>query len=183
MPEDYRVIHTRGVTENDAFGQWEAELNQAGHAVIHDKIVVIDPFSDNCVVVTGSHNLGYKASYNNDENLAIIRGHRALAEAYAAHCLDVYDHYAWRYWLAQDSDKAWHFLAGDDSWQDGYFAADNQVKSAELRFWLGATPAAEALPTPDGGATTRNRPAMQAATGGVTPAVGPHAVSHRRAKR
>ena len=54
LPEDYRVIHTRGVTKGDAFGQWEAELNQAGHAVIHDKIVVIDPFSDTCVVLPGA---------------------------------------------------------------------------------------------------------------------------------
>ena len=183
LPEDYRVIHTRGVTATDAFGQWEAELNQAGHAVIHDKIVVIDPFSDNCVVVTGSHNLGYKASYNNDENMAIIRGHRALAEAYAAHCLDVYDHYAWRYWLSKSKDKAWHFLASDDTWQDGYFSPDNQVKSAELGFWLSATPAAEALPAPAGDATTRARPAIQAATGGVTPAVGPHALAHKRRRR
>jgi len=180
LPEDYRVIHTRGVTAADAFGQWEQELNQAGHAVIHDKIVVIDPFADNCVVVTGSHNLGYKASYNNDENMAIIRGHRAIAEAYAAHCLDVYDHYAWRYWLQQSTDKAWHFLASDDSWQDSYFAADNQVKSAELAFWLAANPAADALPTPDPDASTRRQPAMQAATGGVAPAVGPH--SHGRPK-
>ncbi|HVT52344.1 MAG TPA: hypothetical protein VHE77_12285, partial [Dongiaceae bacterium] len=28
LPEDYRVIHTRGVTKADAFGQWAAELNQ-----------------------------------------------------------------------------------------------------------------------------------------------------------
>ena len=83
LPEDYRVIHTRGVTKGDAFGQWSAELNQAGHAVIHDKIVVIDPFSDSCIVVMGSHNDGYRASYNNDENLNIIKGHRAVAEAYA----------------------------------------------------------------------------------------------------
>ncbi|RFB76311.1 phospholipase D-like domain-containing protein [Methylovirgula sp. 4M-Z18] len=183
LPEDYRVIHTRGVTAQDAFGQWEAELNQAGHAVIHDKIVVIDPFADNCVVVTGSHNLGFKASYNNDENLAIIRGHRALAEAYAAHCLDVYDHYAWRYWLAQNGAKAWHFLSADDTWQDAYFSPDNQVKSAELSFWLAATPSADALPTPDGGATTRERPAMQAATGGLTPAVGQHALSRKHASQ
>ena len=99
LPEDYRVIRAQGITANDAFGQWEKELNQAGHAIIHDKIVVVDPFSDNCVVVTGSHNFGYAASYNNDENMAIIHDHRAIAEAYAAHCLDVYDHYAWRYWL------------------------------------------------------------------------------------
>jgi phosphatidylserine/phosphatidylglycerophosphate/cardiolipin synthase-like enzyme len=183
LPEDFRVIHTQGVDKTDAFGQWEAELNQAGHAVIHDKIVVIDPFSDNCVVVTGSHNLGYTASYNNDENMAIIRTHRAIAEAYAAHCLDVYDHYAWRYWLAENKDAAWHFLARDETWQDEYFSGDNQVKSAELGFWLGATVAADALPSPDGGATTRLRPAIQGATGGVTPAVGPHALAPHKPAR
>jgi phosphatidylserine/phosphatidylglycerophosphate/cardiolipin synthase-like enzyme len=179
LPEDYRVIHAQGINENDAFGQWEHELNQAGHAVIHDKIVVVDPFSDNCVVITGSHNLGYAASYNNDENLAIIRNHRAVAEAYAAHCLDVYDHYAWRYWLSTEKEKAWHFLAANDTWQDSYFSADNQVKSAELGFWLGAIPAADSLPTPNDDGSTRSRPAVQVQTGGVAPAIGPHSVSHR----
>jgi phosphatidylserine/phosphatidylglycerophosphate/cardiolipin synthase-like enzyme len=177
LPEDFRVIHTRGVTEGDAFGQWEKELNQAGHAVIHDKIIVVDPFSDHCVVVTGSHNLGYKASYDNDENLAIIRDHRAVAEAYAAHCLDVYDHYAWRYWLNQDKDKAWHFLAADDTWQDSYFSPDNQVKSAELGFWLAATPASDSLPTPNVDASMRARPALQAQTRGLSPATGPHSAA------
>ena len=177
VPEDYRVIHARGVTKSDAFGQWEAELNQAGHAVIHDKIVVVDPFSDTCVVITGSHNLGYRASYNNDENMAIIRNHRAVAEAYAAHCLDVYDHYAWRYWLSTENEKAWHFLSTDDSWQDSYFTADNQVKSAELNFWLAASPSTEALPTPNVEASTRARPALQAQTGGLSPAVGPHSAA------
>src|SRR5271157_3524134 len=177
LPEDYRVIRAQGVSKDDAFGQWEAELNQAGHAVIHDKIVVVDPFSDNCVVITGSHNLGYAASYNNDENMAIIHDHRAIAEAYAAHCLDVYDHYAWRYWLTTEQDKAWHFLASDDTWQDEYFSADNQVKSAELGFWLGATPAADALATPNDTASARARPALQAETGGITPAIGAHSVA------
>ena len=27
----------------------------------------------------------------------VVRGHRALAEAYATHVLDIYDHFAWRY--------------------------------------------------------------------------------------
>jgi phosphatidylserine/phosphatidylglycerophosphate/cardiolipin synthase-like enzyme len=178
LPEDYRVISARGVNKNDAFGQWEVELNQAGHAVIHDKIVVVDPFSDTCVVITGSHNLGYRASYNNDENLAIIRNHRAVAEAYASHCLDVYDHYAWRYYLNTEGDKAWHFLAADDHWQDSYFSADNQVKSAELNFWLGATPSVAALPTPNDDGSTRTRPALQAQTGGLSPANGPHSAAH-----
>lgn len=175
LPEDFRVIHTRGVTKGDAFGQWTQELNQAGHAVIHDKIVVIDPFSDNCVVAMGSHNDGYKASYNNDENLNLIKGHRSVAEAYAAHCLDIYDHYAWRYWLESKKGKAWHFLQADDSWQDAYFATDNSVKSSELAFWLSAVPKADALPTMQATGSTRARPALQQQTGGLSPAVGPHA--------
>jgi phosphatidylserine/phosphatidylglycerophosphate/cardiolipin synthase-like enzyme len=182
-PEDFRVIHAQGVKKGDAFGQWQAELNQAGHAVIHDKIVVIDPFTDNCVVVTGSHNLGFKASYDNDENMAIIRNHRAVAEAYAAHCLDVYDHYAWRYWLDKDKDKAWHFLAADDSWQDEYYSPDNHVKSAELSFWLGATPASESLPTPNTDASTRARPALQAQTAGLSPSIGPHSADRKTSKK
>jgi phosphatidylserine/phosphatidylglycerophosphate/cardiolipin synthase-like enzyme len=52
------------------FAQWEAEIYKIGHAVIHDKILVIDPFTDDSVVVTGSHNLGFKASYSNDRKHA-----------------------------------------------------------------------------------------------------------------
>jgi phosphatidylserine/phosphatidylglycerophosphate/cardiolipin synthase-like enzyme len=87
------------------FAKWEAELYKIGHAVIHDKILVIDPFTDDSVVITGSHNLGFKASYSNDENLVIVRGNRAVAEAYAAHVLDVYEHYRWR-WRLQEPIRA-----------------------------------------------------------------------------
>ncbi|TIT83032.1 MAG: hypothetical protein E5W56_03680, partial [Mesorhizobium sp.] len=60
-------------------------------------IIVIDPLDAKaCTVITGSHNFGYKASYQNDENLLIIRGNQPLAIAYAVHVLDVYDHYLMR---------------------------------------------------------------------------------------
>jgi len=35
--------------------------------------VVIGPLPPDCVVLTGSHDLGYRASYTNDENLLFIR--------------------------------------------------------------------------------------------------------------
>ncbi|MBV9510084.1 MAG: hypothetical protein JO303_07375 [Caulobacteraceae bacterium] len=146
VPEDYRVISAMGV--RDPVGVWEKELNSAGFAVTHSKLVVIDPFSDACVVITGSHNLGYQASYNNDENMAIIKGHRPLAEAYAANALDIYDHYAWRWWLSQNPDQAWTSLKADDGWQASYFDADGRPTSAELSFWLESTSAADALPSP-----------------------------------
>ncbi len=149
---DYRAIPAGAVTAKDAPGGWEAELAKYGFAIIHSKIVVIDPFSDDCVVVTGSHNLGYRASHNNDENMVIIHGHRALAEAYACNVLDVYDHYAWRFLLQQHPNEFGKPLEGDDKWQERYITGPT-VKSAEMRFWLAAgghatPPAASAPPQP-----------------------------------
>jgi len=134
-----QVIPAEGV--NDAFGVWEKELAKAGHAVIHDKIVVIDPFDpDRCTVVVGSHNLGNKASSTNDENFVIIEGNVSLACAYAVHVLDVYDHYRWRYLLAQHGTQdSWQGLHEDDSWQGAYFSPSGEPSNAELAFWLGAS--------------------------------------------
>jgi phosphatidylserine/phosphatidylglycerophosphate/cardiolipin synthase-like enzyme len=145
---DFRVIPATAVNQHDAFGAWEAELNKAGFAIIHDKIVVIDPFSENCVVVTGSHNLGYRASHNNDENMVVVHGHRALAEAYACHVLDVYDHYAWRWWLGKNPQQFGKPLDDTDAWQDRYIK-DGQVTSSELKFWLSADVGLQAHTTRD----------------------------------
>ncbi len=126
---------------DDTFGMWEKELLNAGHAVIHDKIVVIDPFDPkNCTVVVGSHNLGYKASFTNDENFLVIRGNQSLARAYTVHVLDVYDHYRWRYLLAQYGTKdSWQGLQPNDHWQNRYFPALGEKPDAELAFWLSAS--------------------------------------------
>lgn len=134
-PGTRNVLMIRAAAIKDLVGDFDKELLTAGHAIIHDKIVVIDPMSEeDCVVITGSHNLGFKASYANDENLLIIRGNRKLALAYAVHVLDVYDHYKFRAVLEQQAREA--FLAGKPrpkrptnkgfldttaDWQDPYF--------------------------------------------------------------
>ena len=83
--------------------QFDEKLT-VGRAIIHDKILVLDPTDPvNCTVAFGSHNMGYKAAYSNDENLVIVRGHRPLALAYAAHVLDVFDHYRFRAAEAESS--------------------------------------------------------------------------------
>lgn len=123
----------------DDFSFWMAELLKSSpmaHAIIHDKVMVIDAFTDNCVVITGSHNLGYRASYNNDENLLIIRGDKELATSYATHILDVYDHYRWRYFLSKNSGG--HKFTGlntKPSWQAPYFN-ETRGESIDKRFWL-----------------------------------------------
>jgi len=147
---------------NDQFGYWKKELlksSPAAHAIIHDKIVVIDPLSDtDCVVVMGSHNQGYKASYANDENLVIFRGNGPLARAYATHVMDVYDHYRWRYKIQTEKTHAWTGLQTTPDWQNTYFDKTSDAYR-ELCFWVGtpapavaAPPAAKTPPAPTTGA-------------------------------
>jgi phosphatidylserine/phosphatidylglycerophosphate/cardiolipin synthase-like enzyme len=126
------MVRAAAIGAFDLIGNWEQEMLKYGQAIIHDKIVVIDPLSDNCVVITGSHNLGYKASYANDENLLIIKGNKALATSYMVHILDVQDHYKFRAILEQQAlDRAMGkggpkppvgkgILQTDGSWQDKY---------------------------------------------------------------
>jgi phosphatidylserine/phosphatidylglycerophosphate/cardiolipin synthase-like enzyme len=79
----------------DQFGEWEKELLRAGIVNIHSKVIVLDPFGEHPVVVTGSHNLGFKAWSKNDDNLIIIEGNGALAAAYAINIVAIFQTYRW----------------------------------------------------------------------------------------
>lgn len=127
-------IDDRAIFED--FGMEQLTAKGTVGAIIHDKIMVIDPLSSNCAVILGSHNLGFKASYSNDENMVIVTGNRDLAEAYAVHILDVVDHYRFRAIQSQrqaEGKKGWSgFLQGDDRWQDGYV---EHRKGAVMRYF------------------------------------------------
>ncbi|HTG14005.1 MAG TPA: phospholipase D-like domain-containing protein, partial [Blastocatellia bacterium] len=141
VKQDPRVIGAEAFDGKIIPEGWQKEILNAGFAIIHDKILVIDPFSDNCVVITGSHNLGHKASFNNDENLVIIEGNKKLAVAYATHVLDVYDHFAWRYMVKRlGGEKAANqsLKSAPDDWLDQYFDANGEIKTAQLKFWMQA---------------------------------------------
>jgi phosphatidylserine/phosphatidylglycerophosphate/cardiolipin synthase-like enzyme len=139
IKQDPRVFAAEALGDNVPEG-WSKEILKAGFAIIHDKIVVIDPFSEDCVVATGSHNLGHKASFNNDENLTIIAGDKKLACAYATHVLDVYDHFAWRYLVNRLGEKADQSLKGKpEEWLGQYYDAAGHIKTAQLKFWMQAT--------------------------------------------
>ena len=101
-----QVAMVRAAAVRIPFGNLRPELLTAGHAIIHDKIIVIDPLDEkNCTLITGSHNLGYEASYCNDENFLIIQGNRDLAVSYAVHVLDFYEHYLMRARLEENIRK------------------------------------------------------------------------------
>ena len=55
----------------------------AEHQSAHNKVMVIDNDSADATVITGSYNFTNAAQYKNAENLLIIRGDKALTDAYA----------------------------------------------------------------------------------------------------
>ncbi|HEY6232320.1 MAG TPA: phospholipase D-like domain-containing protein [Pyrinomonadaceae bacterium] len=105
-------------------------LGGIGHAIIHSKVVVIDPFSADPVVITGSHNFSASASSKNDENFIIIKGDHELAEAYAVNIYGAYAHYRWRAFLSQ-TKKPFNGLDDNDKWLAPRLAAARR----DLRFW------------------------------------------------
>ena len=143
------------------FGHWKQELSKLspGGVNVHSKVIAIDPFGENPVVMTGSHNLGHAASEHNDDNLVIIRGSNALAASYAVNINGIYTHYRWRYMrqkaeqkpatasgrrFARTSDagkKSFSGLRDDDTWQEGQLEGS---RLRELQFWLGERVAAPA---------------------------------------
>ncbi len=140
-----------GVGEGDRPSWAETEFSvseiKGAHlmAIVHSKTIVIDPFSENCAVITGSHNFSDSASAKNDENLVIIRGNSRLARAYALHINGVYDHYSWRAFLASGGN-ANQIYKPLDAWKPG------GSRAQELDFWMSGAvspqPAEDNAPAP-----------------------------------
>jgi phosphatidylserine/phosphatidylglycerophosphate/cardiolipin synthase-like enzyme len=109
-------------------------------AMVHSKVVLIDPFGEHPVVMTGSHNLGTKASDSNDENFLIIRDSPGLASAYATNIMAIYNQYRWRFnRLNKVASTSWDGLRDSSHWQP-WLWDDGEAKAAKLRemdFWVG----------------------------------------------
>jgi phosphatidylserine/phosphatidylglycerophosphate/cardiolipin synthase-like enzyme len=89
------------------------------------------------VVAAGSHNLGFKASYENDANLMIFRGNQALAQAYAVHALDVYDHYRFRAWQAQSKAEGKPAFDGNIRDTDAWLRSTLKGTKRDIADYLG----------------------------------------------
>lgn len=129
------LVQPEGIVKT--FSAWIREVTRAqflypfqapaiGHAITHSKMIVIDPFSDDCKVITGSHNFSGSASEQNDDNFVVVHGNRELAEAYSVACLGTYEHYSWRAYVKKKLDAGeplWSHLSDDPAWQNSYLTA------------------------------------------------------------
>jgi len=136
----------------DATKHWFHQEFMFNMVMIHSKVIVVDPFGANPIVMTGSHNMGPKASLSNDDNLAIIENVPGLASEYAVNIMGVYGHYKWLYnaylraKAKTDPNAKKKAVAispqydgnqDGDQWQQWYQGGANLQ---EILFWVGQTP-------------------------------------------
>lgn len=137
------VVQPQGI--KTPFASWAATVTRKdfltsqggviGFAIVHSKVIVIDPFTKP-VVVTGSHNFSGSASTKNDENFVIMRGNKELALEYAVHILTVYKHYRWLAYveyMQRLNRKPFSALAETPDWQKNHLKG---ASKKEIDFWV-----------------------------------------------
>jgi hypothetical protein len=127
---------------NSAFDD-DGPRKNAASLPIGSRLIVIDPFSDSPVVITGSHTFSESASRKNDEDLLIIVGERALAAQCAVHIQGLIDHYAFRARTLATKASFSSALRADDGWQQPFMTGEREK---EIRFWMGTLSARPSAP-------------------------------------
>lgn len=105
----------------------QAESMQHSGVFIHTKIIMVDPLSNNPIVITGSANFSNNSSKNNDENQLFIAGEKEVADVYLGEFMRMFDHYYFRdhvKLMAKEKTKGnpkAGFLDESDGWTDRFF--------------------------------------------------------------
>jgi phosphatidylserine/phosphatidylglycerophosphate/cardiolipin synthase-like enzyme len=143
------AIGNRIVT--NAFDRWLAELDQITSHVhvhwIHTKYMLVDPLSDNPIVISGSANFSKASTDTNDENMLVIRGDKRIADIYFGEYIRLYTHYAFREAVkwAMEKEKIgapqdWkpQYLIDNDTWMKDYFdEKDKSARFARRKYFAG----------------------------------------------
>ncbi len=102
---------------------WEKErlsgLNQHV-AYVHTKILVIDPFGKNPMLIFGSANFSDNSTRRNDENMLIVCGDTDVIDIYVTEFMRLFDHFRARNFGKTPTD-ATNYLSPDDRWTNPYF--------------------------------------------------------------
>jgi phosphatidylserine/phosphatidylglycerophosphate/cardiolipin synthase-like enzyme len=104
---------------------------------LHTKYMLIDPLSDDPVVITGSANFSDASTVNNDENMLIIRGNTRVADIFLGEFMRLFNHFHARNRLNKLSDEEANeasYLIPDDSWTEPYYTEGTQKHEERLLF-------------------------------------------------
>jgi phosphatidylserine/phosphatidylglycerophosphate/cardiolipin synthase-like enzyme len=103
---------------------------------VHNKFMLINPLTDDPIVVCGSANFSDASTNRNDENMVIVRGNKRVADIYLSEFMRLYSHHAFRESLQwRDEDDPPKALRTDDWWSAYY--GQNQ-RSTRRQFFAGS---------------------------------------------
>jgi phosphatidylserine/phosphatidylglycerophosphate/cardiolipin synthase-like enzyme len=107
---------------------------------IHTKFMLLDPLGHHPVVITGSANFSEASTIANDENMLLIHGDRRVADIYLGEYMRLWNHYAFREWVAAGAPGApleFQHLDVSDQWWKRYFG--NTARSRQRAYFAGGT--------------------------------------------
>ncbi len=144
--EEQKIQNLRNMPENvfaignfirtNAFDGWLKErLTGLNSHVryIHNKFMLIDPLSDDPIVVTGSANFSDASTRRNDENMVITRGNTRVADIYLGEFMRLFSHHAFReslQWRKPDDPPK---PLRTDAWWTDYFG--NTPRSTRRKYF------------------------------------------------
>lgn len=131
--ENRLAVGNRIVTNR--FDRWLAErltgLNEHVQ-FIHTKFMLIDPLGKDPIVIAGSANFSPASTVANDENMLVIRGDRRVADIYVGEYMRLWNHYAFREWLASPDGRAadggFRHLDVGNRWWKQYFGRSARAR-------------------------------------------------------
>jgi phosphatidylserine/phosphatidylglycerophosphate/cardiolipin synthase-like enzyme len=140
MKENRFAVGNRLITSR--FDRWVREqltgLNQhVGY--IHTKFMLINPLSNDPIVVTGSANFSDDSTTANDENMLVIRRNLRVADIYLGEYMRLWNHYAFREWAAEHADEEnpkFKFLDETSTWWKQYFGDTD--RSRQRKYFSGS---------------------------------------------
>jgi phosphatidylserine/phosphatidylglycerophosphate/cardiolipin synthase-like enzyme len=90
---------------------------------VHNKFMLVDPLSDDPVVVAGSANFSAASTTDNDENMVVTRGSKRVADIYLGEFMRLYTHHAFRESLQwRNPNEPPKPLSTGAWWQDSFGA-------------------------------------------------------------
>jgi phosphatidylserine/phosphatidylglycerophosphate/cardiolipin synthase-like enzyme len=98
---------------------------------VHTKYALINPLSDDPLVITGSANFSDASTKNNDENMLVIRGDTGVADVYLGEFMRLFNHFFARNLVSRQRDPSISrltHLRPDDSWRVAHYRDGPQQK-------------------------------------------------------
>lgn len=139
------LVAVGGKLSGDALYGWTEEALTGFNVYvlyIHDKFMLIDPLSDDPIIISGSANFSEASTEKNDENMLVIRGDTRVADIYLGEFMRLFSHHYFRDLIRKQAGENVTtprnaYLISDDSWADRYFKKYS-VKSKERLLFSGS---------------------------------------------